>query len=33
MEREDEIGQLAQVFNRMTQQLQVSFNHLEEIVK
>ncbi|RKZ49634.1 MAG: hybrid sensor histidine kinase/response regulator [Candidatus Parabeggiatoa sp. nov. 3] len=33
MEREDEIGQLAHVFNRMSQELQVSFNDLEEKVK
>jgi len=33
MEREDEIGQLAHVFNRMTQELQVSFNDLEEKVR
>ncbi|HAI68498.1 MAG TPA: hybrid sensor histidine kinase/response regulator [Gammaproteobacteria bacterium] len=33
MEREDEIGQLAHVFSRMTQQLQMSFNDLEEKVK
>ena len=33
MEREDEIGQLAHVFNRMSQELQVSFNDLEEKVR
>jgi signal transduction histidine kinase len=33
IKRQDEIGELAQVFNRMSQELQVSFNHLEEKVE